>query len=41
MDAQRWNKQVVAVIWGNARMVNGKDMEHTSGLMKADTSGNG
>jgi hypothetical protein len=40
MDAQRWKKQMVAVIGGNARMVKGKDMEQWRGLVETDTSGN-
>jgi hypothetical protein len=31
---------MVTVIGGNSRMVTGKDMEHSSGLMETDTSGN-
>jgi hypothetical protein len=40
MDAQRWNTQMVPVIGGDSRMVRKKDMEHSSGLMETDTSGN-
>jgi hypothetical protein len=40
MDAERWNGQMVTVIRGNTRMVRRKDMEHSSGLMETDTSGN-
>jgi hypothetical protein len=40
MGAQRWNTQMARVIGGNARMVKRKDMQHTSGLMETDTSGN-
>jgi hypothetical protein len=31
---------MVTVIGGNSRMVTRKDMEHKSGLVEADTSGN-
>jgi hypothetical protein len=40
MGAISLNGQMVTVCGGNARMVTGKDMEHSRGLMETDTSGN-
>ena len=41
MAASRFTIQVAAVIQANSRMATTKDMEHLSGLVETDTSGNG
>jgi hypothetical protein len=41
MAASRFTIQVAAVIQANSRMGTTKDMEHMSGLVETDTSGNG
>ena len=39
MALPRLRMQMVALIGGNARINRGKDMEHLSGLVEADTLG--
>jgi predicted nucleic acid-binding Zn finger protein len=40
INAPRFTSQMATVIGGNTRITRKKDMEHLSGLMDADTSGN-
>jgi hypothetical protein len=40
INAPRFTTQMATFIGGNSRMAREKDMEHMSGLVEADTSGN-
>jgi hypothetical protein len=40
MDATKLNSQVEIVIGGNKKIIKRKDMEHMSGIVEKDSSGN-